>query len=75
MVEGIVKRLFENRGYGFIKVEDGREVFFHETSLQNIRFDLLKEGDPVEFNVMEGPKGPRAVYVVVKEKEEGTSGN
>jgi cold shock CspA family protein len=38
--------------------------------LQNIRFDLLKEGDPVEFNVMEESKGLRAVYVVVKEKKE-----
>lgn len=69
MAEGIVKRLFEDRGFGFIKAEDGREVSFHETALQNIRFDLLKEGDPVEFNVMEEYKGPKAVNIVVNEKK------
>ena len=63
---GVIKRLFRNRGFGFIKAENGKEIFFHATGLQNIRFDLLKEGDLVEFNIVEGSKSLRAVDIKAK---------
>lgn len=53
-----------DEGYGFIKPEDGeKDVFFHASSLVEIAFDDLKEGDFVTFEVEEGPKGPAATNV------------
>ncbi|MDH4223965.1 MAG: cold shock domain-containing protein [candidate division Zixibacteria bacterium] len=60
MFKGTVKRLIRERGFGFISAEDGREVFFHRSELQNIDFDKLKEGDHLEFDVVKGNKGPQA---------------
>jgi len=51
------------RGYGFITLEEGKDIFFHQTALQGLSFDSLKEGQPVEFETEEGPKGPRAVNI------------
>jgi len=70
LAEGVIKRLFGHRGFGFIKAEDGREIFFHMRALQNIGFELLKEGDSVKFNIVKGLKGPKAVNIEVKEKKE-----
>ncbi len=52
------------KGFGFIK-RDGEEkdLFFHMNELVNAKFDELREGDKVEFEVGEGPKGPNAVRV------------
>jgi len=69
LAEGVIKRLFKDRGFGFIKVEDGREIFFHMRALQNTRFELLKEGDSVKFNIVKGPKGPKAADIEVKEEK------
>ena len=66
MAKGKVRRLMRNRGYGFMTTEDGKDVFFHRTALQGVSFDSLKEGQPVEFEVEEGAKGPRAVNVRLK---------
>jgi len=63
MIRGKIKRVIEDRGFGFIAAEDGREIFFHRSSLQGIDIKDLKEGDPVEFDLEEGPRGPRAVNV------------
>jgi CspA family cold shock protein len=69
LAKGVIKRLLRERRFGFIKTEDGKEVFFYMTALRNVRFDLLKEGDPVEFSIVQGPKGPKAVNIEVKEKK------
>jgi len=63
VAKGTIARLIKDRGYGFIATEDGEDVFFHQTALRGLRFDSLKEGQPLEFEVEEGPKGPRAVNV------------
>ncbi|MCB9812369.1 cold shock domain-containing protein [Candidatus Nomurabacteria bacterium] len=53
-----------DEGYGFIKPEEGeKDVFFHASSVVDITFDDLKEGDTVTFDVEEGPKGPAAANV------------
>lgn len=62
-MQGKVKRVVRDRGFGFISSAEGREIFFHRSSLQDLNFDTLKEGDAVEFEVEDGPKGPRAVAV------------
>jgi len=62
-MEGTVKRLIRDRGFGFIRSAEGNEVFFHRSSLQGLNFDTLKEGDKVEFEIENGPKGPRACAV------------
>ena len=59
MTTGVVKRWL--RGYGFIEAEDGKEVFVHNSEVQGK--DSLTEGEKVEFEVQQGPKGPRAVKV------------
>ena len=66
MAKGIIKRLMRERGYGFIATEDGKDIFFHRTALRGLRFDSLKEGQSVEFEVETGPKGPRAADVRLK---------
>ncbi len=62
-MQGTVKRVIRDRGFGFIRSAEGREIFFHRSSLQGPDFDTLKEGDAVEFEVENGPKGPRAIEV------------
>ena len=63
MFKGTIKRLIRDRGFGFIKAEDGREIFFHRSEVQDVDFDSLEEGNAVEFNVEKGPKGRRATSV------------
>ena len=65
MAKGVVKWFNEKKGYGFLSQEDGDDVFVHYTSIQGEGFKTLKEGDAVEFEVQEGPKGPQAVNVQV----------
>ena len=62
-LKGTVKRVIRERGFGFISAEDGREIFFHRSALEETDFDALEEGNSVEFDVEKGPKGPRAVNV------------
>ncbi len=53
-----------DKGYGFISVEGSdKDLFFHSNELQNVGFDDLKEGDTVEFEVVDGDKGPSATNV------------
>jgi len=63
MFKGTVKQLMRERGFGFISAEDGREIFFHRSELQNVDFDKLQQGDPLEFNVTKGDKGPKATDI------------
>ena len=62
-MQGTIKKFVRDRGFGFIHAYDGREIFFHRSSLQQIDFDALKEGGKVEFDVEPGEKGPRATKV------------
>ena len=70
MAKGTVARLIADRGYGFITTEEGKDVFFHRTSLQGLEFDSLKDGQALEFEIEEGSRGPRAVNVKSSEKTE-----
>jgi CspA family cold shock protein len=63
MATGKVKRLVQERGFGFITVDDGREIFFHRSGVQGTTFEALREGQRVSFEVEKGQKGPRAVRV------------
>jgi len=62
-MQGTIKRVIRDRGFGFIRAADGQEVFFHRSSLQQLNFDGLKEGEDVEFDMERGEKGPRATTV------------
>ena len=65
MSRGKIKNILEDKGYGFIRADDGREIFFHRSDLQGVDFKDLLEGDPVDFNVRRDPRGSglRAVNV------------
>ena len=62
-MQGTIKRVIRDRGFGFIRSTDGQEVFFHRSGLQQLNFDELKEGERVEFEMERGEKGPRATSV------------
>jgi cold shock protein len=61
---GTVKWFSQEKGYGFITGEDGRDVFVHHTSIEGEGFRTLADGERVEFEVMEEPRGVKAVNVV-----------
>lgn len=62
--KGTITRLMTRKRYGFIRREDGNDVFFHEQGLVKPHFDELREGTPVEFLIADSPKGDRAIGVV-----------
>lgn len=64
-MKGKVAKLVRDRGFGFISINDGKEVFFHRSALVGIAFEELEEGKSVEFDTESGPKGARAVNVKV----------
>ncbi|MGE5445896.1 MAG: cold-shock protein [Ignavibacteriales bacterium] len=51
MPKGKIKKVIQDKGYGFIEVEEGREIFFHSKSLQGLEFKNVKEDDQVGFDV------------------------
>ena len=63
MNKGTVKWFNNQKGYGFISDESGKDVFVHYTGLNMDGFKTLDEGQAVEFEVTEGEKGPQAVNV------------
>ena len=63
MHSGKIKKLIRDRGFGFINAVDGREVFFHSSTLLHTSFDDLKEGEDVQFDVEKTQKGPKAINV------------
>ena len=63
MATGTIKKVVSDRGFGFIVADDEKEYFFHRSAVYGEGIDNLREGDSVEFDVGEGPKGPRAENV------------
>ena len=64
MNKGTVKWFNAKKGFGFISDEEGNDVFVHFSALQMDGFKVLDEGDKVEFEVINGEKGPQAANVV-----------
>ncbi len=64
MSKGKVKWFNEKKGFGFIEQEEGGDVFVHFSAIQGDGFKTLTEGQAVEFDVIEGKKGPQAANVV-----------
>ena len=63
MAVGTVKWFSDQKGYGFIEREGESDVFVHHSAINGSGFKTLAEGDRVEFEVTEGPKGPQASNV------------
>ncbi len=64
MSTGVVKWFSPKKGYGFITMEDGQEVFVHYTAIDGSGFRSLEQGDKVQFDVSQGPKGLQASKVM-----------
>jgi CspA family cold shock protein len=64
MAEGTIKKLVPDKGFGFIKGPQG-ELFFHQSAVQGVAFEDLREGQKVTYSEGRGPKGPRAESVSV----------
>ena len=71
--KGTIKKMVRDRGFGFIRGDDGKEVFFHRSGLNAADYDALSEGDNVEYVVQEGPRGARAENVRQASAEEDTA--
>lgn len=63
MAKGTVKWFNDKKGFGFITPESGPDVFVHHSAIQSDGFKTLAEGDKVEFEIVDGPKGPGAANV------------
>jgi len=63
MANGKVKWFNDAKGYGFITTDDGTDAFVHYADIEGDGFKTLAEGQEVEFEMTEGPKGPKAVGV------------
>ena len=69
-MQGKVKWFNNEKGYGFIGRDNGADVFVHYSAIMGDGFRTLQEGDQVEFEIVQGPKGPQAANV--KKTIEGT---
>jgi cold shock protein len=65
MPAGTIKKIVQDKGFGFISSSDGTDVFFHHTTVADRQFDTLEVGQPVEYTLdsQGGAKGPRAATV------------
>lgn len=63
-MQGKVKWFNAEKGYGFIEREDGDDVFVHYSAIQSDGFKTLEEGQSVEFDIVEGARGPQAANVI-----------
>lgn len=64
MQEGKVKWFNDAKGYGFIETAEGKDIFVHYTAIQKDGFKTLSEGQAVQFEIVDGAKGPQAANVV-----------
>jgi CspA family cold shock protein len=64
MAKGSVKWFNNQKGYGFITPENGKDVFVHHSSIKGDGYKSLEEGQQVEFDIERGPKGEQATNVV-----------
>ncbi len=65
MHTGKIKKVVRERGFGFISDTDGRELFFHQSSLVDVGIDAVDSEQSVEFEVEDSEKGPRAINIRV----------
>jgi len=63
VAKGKVKWFDNKKGYGFITPENGKDVFVHHTAIQGDGYKTLQEGESVEFDIVQGPKGEQAANV------------
>jgi cold shock protein len=66
MANGKVKWFSNQKGYGFIQTDDGEDIFVHFSAIQTEGFKTLSQGQEVDFEISEGPKGPQAANVTAK---------
>lgn len=64
MLTGTVKFFMDNRGFGFLVDAEGRDVFVHYSAIESNEFKTLKEGEVVQYELKEGPKGLSAAKVI-----------
>jgi cold shock protein len=64
LMQGKVKWFNAEKGYGFIESADGKDVFVHFSAIQSDGFKSLDEGQAVEFDIVEGARGPQAANVI-----------
>ncbi|MFC2071437.1 cold-shock protein [Chloroflexota bacterium] len=70
MAEGTIRRLITDRGFGFIKTEDEKDLFFHRSNLEGVEYSSIREGQEVEYEVGQGRDGrSEAVRVRLAEAE------
>lgn len=62
-MKGQVKMFNKEKGFGFIKTEEGKDVFFHYSEIQMEGYKTAEEGEKVEFDVQESDRGPRAANI------------
>jgi len=66
MVEGVIRWFNRKKGFGFIASDNGADIFVHFSNVVDENSHRLKEGDQVEFELVQGEKGPKAAKVVRK---------
>jgi len=64
MAQGTVKWFNDKKGFGFIIADTGKDVFVHHSVIEGEGYKTLKEGDKVQFEIVQGPKGEQATKVV-----------
>ena len=67
MEEGKVKWFNDAKGYGFIETAEGKDIFVHYTAIQKDGFKTLAEGQAVQFDIVDGAKGPQAANVTASQ--------